>query len=238
MVAAAICTLLLAGGAFASDECWTATYSQAMNYKAEGNWPEAVQKAKAALKTAKYLRVDRGLRLFKSMRLLGELHRERGNFSEAARLYRRVVGIQEKLFGPVHPNTVESITVLADLYASRRNSREHLGEARRLYDKAKALWEQSGRAEDTGLADALNGLAGLHMIDGEFDQAAYSYGKALEIYRLASKYISRPDLRVAKCQMKLAEAQTKLARHAEARALKQKAFRAFAEAPSELWLQE
>lgn len=109
---------------------------------------------------------------------LGEVYRAQARYHESASLHREALALREKLYGPEHPYTVQSLIGLAnvDLELCR-------------YDEAQALYE---RTLDTLLRKrgpdhpyvgvCLNNLGKLHGDQRRYDRAEEYYRRALAIW--------------------------------------------------------
>jgi tetratricopeptide (TPR) repeat protein len=100
-----------------------------------------------------------------------------GNFAEAEPLIRRALAVDERSFGPNHPNVATCLNNLATLlYETNR-----LEEAEPLYRRALAIDEQSFGATDSRVATCLNNLAQLIQATDRPEEAESLYRRALAI---------------------------------------------------------
>ena len=98
-------------------------------------------------------------------------------------MFRRVLAIQEKRFGPGHPAAAVALNNLAGIYRLQ----ERFGEAEELLERALAIYEEKlgpGRVE---VAQALGNLAALYRAQGRDEEA----GPLLERARLIREKISK-----------------------------------------------
>ena len=94
--------------------------------------------------------------------------RNLGKFAEAEPLMRRALAVDERTFGPNHPNAATCLNNLAALL----HDTNRLEEAESLYRRALAIDEQSFGAGDSRVATCLNNLAQLLQTINRTDEAA------------------------------------------------------------------
>lgn len=103
--------------------------------------------------------------------------RNLGNFAEAEPLLRRALALDEKGFGPNHPNVATCLNNLAALL----HDTNRLKEAEILYRRALAIDEQSFGSNDPKVATCLNNLALLLKASGRLQEAEPLYRRALAV---------------------------------------------------------
>ncbi|HXM56583.1 MAG TPA: tetratricopeptide repeat protein [Candidatus Dormibacteraeota bacterium] len=101
----------------------------------------------------------------------------RADFATARPLLEHALAIRERVLGPDHPDTAESLDNLAGLYTHTGD----LGAARPLYDRALAIRERVQGPEHPETATSLNNLAVLLHRQGELAAARALYERALAI---------------------------------------------------------
>lgn len=113
--------------------------------------------------------------------LLGRLARYRhgalGAYIAARSLFERALTIRERVLGPAHPGTVESLSDLASLMLDQG----HLHEAKPLLERALAISESTLGPEDSNTVTCLNNLGRLHQNLGDFARAEPLLERALII---------------------------------------------------------
>ncbi|MBI2502315.1 MAG: tetratricopeptide repeat protein [Candidatus Latescibacteria bacterium] len=107
--------------------------------------------------------------------VLGSIHARRGEWEEAARLYRAVLKTYEDIDHPLG-----RANVLADLGNARLHQEEY-DEALMHYRAALTLHE--GQGNPLGKANALTNIGVAHFRRGQLDEARRTYEAALELHR-------------------------------------------------------
>jgi tetratricopeptide (TPR) repeat protein len=102
----------------------------------------------------------------------------RAAYSRAAQLLRDALAIREKVLGPEHSETAESLDYLALLL---RDQGDYAG-ARPLFDRALAIREKVLGPEHSDTASSLNNLASLLTDRGDYAGARPLYERALAIF--------------------------------------------------------
>src|SRR6516162_10201987 len=87
----------------------------------------------------------------------------RGAYLEARPLYERALAIREKVLGPEHPWTAESLNNLASLLQAQGD----LAGSRPLYERALAIREKVFGPEHPNMALSLNSLGDLLYAEGD-----------------------------------------------------------------------
>lgn len=159
-----------------------------------------------------------GLDVATSLVSLAQDYRSQRKYSEAKRLLKRALAIQERILGRDHPDVATSVNRLGLCYRA-------LGR----HDKAKALFERALVAREKALppdnpriATSLNNLALAYCAEGEFRFAEPLLERALTIKETA---FGSDHIRVATCLHNLAQLYRALHKHAEAEALYERALR-------------
>jgi class 3 adenylate cyclase/tetratricopeptide (TPR) repeat protein len=101
----------------------------------------------------------------------------RANYLAARPLYERALAICEKVLGPEHPNTANSLSHLASLLEAQGD----LAAARPLLERALAINEKVHGPEHPGTATGLNHLARLLQAQGDLAAARPLHERALAI---------------------------------------------------------
>jgi tetratricopeptide (TPR) repeat protein len=119
-------------------------------------------------------------RLARSLANLGELHRVRGNASEAASLFRRSLPILEELAAEQEGFRVDLAQSLNSL-GLVLYSQEQYAAAEPLYQRAMAIREEIRGPEHPEVAIALNNLAELYFAENRYAEAGPLYERAVAI---------------------------------------------------------
>jgi tetratricopeptide (TPR) repeat protein len=121
-------------------------------------------------------------RLNLSLNTLGGIHRLRGNFDEAARLYRAALEVTQRAVGPNHPDLAASLATLGRLYQEQGAYTE----AEAAFGRAQAILVDAFGPNHPNVAMGLNDLARLRHSMGNFARAESLYQVALSILEQAS----------------------------------------------------
>jgi len=108
---------------------------------------------------------------------LAELFKAQGRYAEAELLFRRALGIAERVLGPEHPDVVTALDGVASLY-------EDVGkyaEAEALYNRSLTITEKVYRPEHPKTAVSFSNLAKLYLDEGKYADAKASYEQSLAI---------------------------------------------------------
>ena len=111
------------------------------------------------------------------LRYLAVLHRDRGAYDEALRLYQRVLDIRERTLGPEHSDTVYSLSDLARFHGNRGAYDEALPLCRRALD----ISERVLGLDHPGTAASLVCLGRIHEELGEYEETLPLLRRALDI---------------------------------------------------------
>jgi tetratricopeptide (TPR) repeat protein len=87
-----------------------------------------------------------------SLNNLAGLYHDQGQYAKAEPLYHRALAIDEKSFGPDHPNVARDLNTLALLFSATNR----LAEAEPLYRRALAIDEESFGPDHPNVARDLN----------------------------------------------------------------------------------
>ena len=112
---------------------------------------------------------------------LAERYKEEGRYADAEPLYKRVLAINEKAFGPDHPSVALALNDLAELYKEEGR----YADAEPLYKWALATWKKALGPDHPDVAQSLNNLADLYSAQGRYADAEPLYKRALAIFEKA-----------------------------------------------------
>ena len=113
--------------------------------------------------------------------ILGLLYTQQANYEKAKPLCQRALAIREKVLGPEHPDTAQSLSNLAGLY----NSQGLYAKAEPLFQRALVIREKVLGPEHPDTAQSLNNLAGVYDSKGFYAKAELLYLRALAINQKA-----------------------------------------------------
>ncbi|NEX12732.1 MAG: hypothetical protein C1942_08635 [Prosthecochloris sp.] len=108
---------------------------------------------------------------------MGSYYHGRASYAQAEPLYRRALGIDEKVLGLEHPGVATDLNNLAGLLKAQGK----YGEAEPLFRRALLIWEEQLGGEHPDVATSLNNLAGLFRVQGKYGEAEPLYRRALVI---------------------------------------------------------
>ncbi|MFQ5936392.1 MAG: tetratricopeptide repeat protein, partial [Acidiferrobacterales bacterium] len=143
---------------------------------------------------------------------LAQVYRAQRKYSEAKRLIKRALAIQEHLLGLDHPDIATSLNRLALCYRAQGK----LDKAKPLFERALTLREKVLPADDPRIATSLNNLALAYCAEGEQLFAQPLLERALGI---KDKALGPDHPRVATCLYNLAQLYRALNKQAEAEPL-------------------
>jgi eukaryotic-like serine/threonine-protein kinase len=104
---------------------------------------------------------------------------ERARYQESEQFDRQALAIDEKFYGPDHPQTASALTQLGrSLYYER-----HYDEAETLLRRALAIQERVHGPVHPAVASALNELGNIASATGEYREAEADFRRMVDIYR-------------------------------------------------------
>lgn len=134
----AICgTALYFTSNFLQEEPWENHIGFGISSYQSGNYTEAENHFKAALKQANTFGTGDS-RLHFTLNNLSEVYRVQSKYAEAEPIIKRVLEIDEKSLGVDHSNIAASLSNLADNYIAQ----EKYSQAEPLYKRALAIWDK------------------------------------------------------------------------------------------------
>jgi len=155
---------------------------------------------------------DGTLPVAESLNNLAGIHLDREEFEQSARLLQEALEIRDKILGPQHPLTLQTISNLAAARWRLRQREEALALARQAEQGYRGL----GADGEEGLGLLLSNLAEMQLQDGDLDSAENNLVQALE---LQSKRLGPDHPLVAVTLAKLANLNHARGRIPEAREL-------------------
>ena len=114
-----------------------------------------------------------------TINILAVRHYDEGRYSESEPLFEEALGIRRRVLGPEHPDTLDSINDVANLY--RRQGRYE--EAEPLYDKALDVRRRVLGPEHPDTLISMNNLGILYRSQGRYEEAEPLYEETLEARR-------------------------------------------------------
>ena len=117
---------------------WEEAHQAGLAAYREKNYPEAEQAFKAALAEADQFSID-DWRLTQTLQNLAEIYRVQSRYAQAEPYFERLLEIDEKNFGPDHPNVAAHLNNLAGNYRAQGR----LAEAAPLYKRSLDIWEKN-----------------------------------------------------------------------------------------------
>ena len=108
---------------------------------------------------------------------LAELYHNQGQYSQAKDIYKFLLKVNEKAYGPNHPEVAKILNKLAHLYHNQLN----YSQAILLYKRSLEIYENALGSDRPEVADTLNKLAVLYSDQGLYSQAEPLYRLSLEI---------------------------------------------------------
>jgi len=165
--------LLLSSVALSEDSLWQKINSEGKELREQGRYDEAEKASSHALAEAEKLGPE-DYRVAISLNELAIVCHLRGRLDDAERLYRRALGIWEKL-----PKRLETATALSNL-ARLCLDRTNYAEVERLSKRALAILEELSPRHPE-VANSLHNLADVHALQGRYAAAEPLYREALTI---------------------------------------------------------
>jgi tetratricopeptide (TPR) repeat protein len=102
---------------------------------------------------------------------------KQGNYAEAEPLFKRVLKICEREYGPNNTNTASALGNLGNLYCDQGE----YSKAEPLLTRALRIYEQKSGSNDPDTAQALNSLGVLYYSQGEYSKAEPLFKRVLKI---------------------------------------------------------
>jgi tetratricopeptide (TPR) repeat protein len=131
LVVAVVGTLLYVQSYLNPPETWESHNQEGVKAFQESRYAEAEEHFVQALELAESL-PSQDRRLYFSLYQLAEIYRIQFKFVEAERILKRILAVDEKAFGPKHPNVAFALNNLAGNYRMRGK-----------YEEAEALLKQA-----------------------------------------------------------------------------------------------
>lgn len=128
-------TVSLALPAYAQEKLWKELDAKVAVLYQQGQYSEAANVAKEALKVAKETFGSNHPNVATSMNILGLLYYSQGKYGKTEPLFKRALAIMERSLGKGHPNVATVLENIADLYM--KTGRED--EAKILEERAKGI---------------------------------------------------------------------------------------------------
>ena len=113
------------------------------------------------------------------MNNLGAIESDRGNYSASEAYYRQAVAIDEKWYGPNHPETAANLTALSQTLTYE----ERFNDAEALLERALAIEKAVGGPVRSTLATTLNQLGIVAYNQKNYDAAKSYYNQAIDAWR-------------------------------------------------------
>ncbi|CAJ2505652.1 Uu.00g130460.m01.CDS01 [Anthostomella pinea] len=107
---------------------------------------------------------------------LGLLYSDQGKLNEAEEMYQRALQGKEKLLGPNHISTLDTVNNLGNLYSDQ----DRLKEAEEMYQRALKGYKKALGPNHTSTLDTVNNLGNLYSDQGELKEAEKMYHRALQ----------------------------------------------------------
>lgn len=146
-----------------------------------GQYTEAVNVAKEALKVAEETFGSEHLKVAVSLNILAILYKTQGKYSEAVPLFNRALEIYEKTLGSDNPYVIASLNNLAEVYQKQGKH----DEIEPLYKRALEINEKTLGKDHPDVATVLENMAALFEEIGKEEEAKELAERAKEI---RSKY--------------------------------------------------
>jgi tetratricopeptide (TPR) repeat protein len=143
------------------------------------NWPDCARLLSHALVAAKYIAEQHfGFsEMATLLRNTGFYLHQRGQFAQAESFYQSALALRERVCGPEHPDTADSLSKLAWIYKEQGK----YGAAYPLEERALNIREKMFGPEHSETATSLNNKAGILTSQGSFAEAEPLYQRALAI---------------------------------------------------------
>jgi len=192
---------MLSGLGHADGSCWRTCQNETEALCRDGDWSQAFQRGKEAVKLARKNYGASHLNTAKSLEKLGDICAAWGKLQQSNLFLEEALRIRSGIHGECHPSVIKLLTMMAGNFSLHREN----DRAEELYRKAlqladKEIWGQSSYA-----APALEGLARLDLNRGQTSSAESLYQRALAAYEMGSKYVPGLSLCEARCLLALAD---------------------------------
>jgi len=203
MLIGAVVFFMLSGVGYADEPCWRTCQIETEELCRNGDWGQAFQAGKEAVKLARTKYGASHLNTAKSLAKLGDICAAWGKLQQSNLFLEEALRIRSGIHGECHPSVIRLLTMMADNFSLHRDN----DRAEQLYRQAlqladKGSWDQSSYA-----APALEGLARLSLNRGETSSAESLYKRVLLAYELGGKYRPGERLCEARCLLALADIQ-------------------------------
>ncbi|KAJ5899929.1 hypothetical protein N7495_004673 [Penicillium taxi] len=109
---------------------------------------------------------------------LGSLYRNQGKLKEAEEMYQRALAGYEKVLGPDHTSTLDTVNNFGLLYSDQGR----LKEAEKMFHRALAGYEKALGPDHTSTLDTVNNFGLLYSDQGRLKEAEEMYQRALAGY--------------------------------------------------------
>lgn len=143
----------------------------------QGNYLEAIPRARKALELAERHLKEDALLLAKFHAITAQSHHFAGQFAQAKPFYERALAIRESALGRDHPDVGVAVNNLATLYHDVGDYKKTLELSQRTLD----IIEKSQGKDHPHYATALNNIAALYDTLGDYKRAEEIYLRSLEI---------------------------------------------------------
>ncbi|CAJ2505559.1 Uu.00g129530.m01.CDS01 [Anthostomella pinea] len=107
---------------------------------------------------------------------LGLLYSDQGKLNETEEMYQRALQGKEKLLGPNHISTLDTVNNLGNLYSDQ----DRLKEAEEMYQRALKGYKKALGPNHTSTLDTVHNLGNLYSDQGELKEAEKMYHRALQ----------------------------------------------------------
>ena len=127
--------VLITVSAHSQENSWYELNARVRELHKQGQYSEATDVAKEALKVAENTFGPDHPRVATSLNNLGEVYRAQGKYAEAEPLYKRALEMLEEALGPEHPDVARMLENMVQLYKDMGN----IDEAKSLEERAKRI---------------------------------------------------------------------------------------------------
>src|ERR1700674_2601472 len=162
--------LCVCAPALAGETEWAEHVKAGETANRAGDYRTAAARYEAALREAESFGAS-DLRLATTLNSLADVYRTQGRVAEVEPLYRRALGIREKVLGPDHPDAATALNGLAELYETEGR----YAEAEALYRRSLGIREKARGPEHPDVGTSLGNLAWLYGSQGRFAEAEPLY---------------------------------------------------------------